>query len=233
MKNILVSKSPLRILERATGERLGPGRMGVLIARAGVGKTACLIHIALQKLMENSKVVHVSIGEGPEKIHAYYQVLLNELLTACNMKEGEDFRQLMESSRVILAYVNKSFELGRLRVQLENLKEALNFSPDVLLVDGLDFTLADAELFKDFATLAGELEAEIWFSALSHRHISEVNKRGVPYPCDKIDDMFSVILHLQPEEGGLYLKLLKDGENESVSGRKVRLNPSTFMIADG
>jgi hypothetical protein len=45
--------------------------------------------------------------------------------------------------------------------------------------------------------------------------------------------MFSVILHLQPEEGGLYLKLLKDQGNDSVSGRKVRLNPSTFMIADG
>ncbi|MFO8090348.1 MAG: hypothetical protein R6U13_10960 [Desulfatiglandaceae bacterium] len=233
MKNILLSRSPLRILERASGESIGPGRMGVLIARAGVGKTACLINIALHKLMENCKVVHVSVGEGPEKIHAYYQVLLNELITACKMKDDDDFRQLVESNRVILAYVNKSFELGRLRVQLENLKEALEFSPDVLLVDGVDFVSAAPEFFKDFATLAGDLKAEAWFSALSHRHISEVNKRGVPYPCDKFDDMFSVILHLQPEEGGLYLKLLKDQENDSVSGRKVRLNPSTFMIADG
>jgi hypothetical protein len=207
--------------------------MGVLIARAGVGKTACLINIALHKLMENCKVVHVSIGEGPEKIHAYYQVLLNELISACKMKENDEFRQLVERNRIILAYVNKSFELTRLRVQLENLKESLEFSPDVLLVDGMDFVSSSSEFFKDFAKLAGELNAEIWFSALSHRHIFEVNERGIPYPCDKVDDMFSVILHLQPEEGGLYLKLLKDQGNDSVSGRKVRLNPSTFMIADG
>jgi KaiC/GvpD/RAD55 family RecA-like ATPase len=206
--------------------------MGVLIARAGVGKTACLINIALHKLMENCKVVHVSIGEGPEKIHAYYQVLLNELINACKMKEDDAFHQLLENNRIILSYVNKSFELARLRAQLENLKEALDFSPDVLLVDGLDFATTDPGLFEDFATLAGEVNAEIWFSALSHRHMAEVNQRGIPYPCDKVDDMFSVILHLQPEEGGLYLKLLKDQENESVSGRKVRLVPSTFMIAD-
>jgi len=233
MKTILLSRSPLRILERASGESLGPGGMGVLIARAGVGKTACLINIALHKLMENFKVVHVSVGEGPEKIHAYYRVLLNELVNACKMKEDDDVQQLLENNRIILSYVNKSFELPRLRAQLDNLKEALNFSPDVLFVDGMDFESTAPAVFKDFETLALELKAEIWFSALSHRHMAEVNERGIPYPCDKVDHMFSVILHLQPEEGGLYLKLLKDGENDSGSGRKVRLDPSTFMIADG
>ncbi|HDR16779.1 MAG TPA: hypothetical protein ENN79_15115 [Desulfobacteraceae bacterium] len=233
MKNILLKGSPLRILDGTSRKSLGLGRMGVLIARAGVGKTACLIHIALHNLMENRKVVHVSIGEGPEKIQAYYQVLLNELMSACKMKEDDDSRQLVEQNRVILAYVNKSFELGRLRAQLENLKEALDFSPDAILVDGFDFASAEPGFFKDFSELAGLLGAEIWFSALSHRHISEVNERGVPYPCHNIDDMFSVILHLLPEAGGLYLRLLKDHENETFTERRVRLDPSTFMIKDG
>jgi len=177
--------------------------------------------------------VHVCVGEGPEKIHAYYRVLLTELMSACSLKEDDDSRQLLERNRVILAYVNQSFELGRLRAQLENLKEALEFAPDVILVDGVDFADADPGFFKDFAALAGELGAEVWFSALSHRHISEVNERGVPYPCHKVDRLFSVILHLQPEAAGLYLRLLKDHENDTVSGCRVRLDPSTFMIADG
>ena len=42
--------SPLRILEKSAQSGLGRGNLGVLMARAGVGKTACLIHIALDKL---------------------------------------------------------------------------------------------------------------------------------------------------------------------------------------
>jgi hypothetical protein len=233
MKNILQSGSPLRILENAAGESLRPGRMGVLIARAGVGKTACLINIALHEIMENRRVVHVCVGEGPEKTHAYYQVMLAELMSACNLKEDDDSRQLVERNRVILSYVNQSFQLERLRAQLNNLRDSLDFSPDVILVDGLDFVAAGRGFFMDFSRLARETEAEVWFSALSHRHISEMNERGIPYPCHEVDDVFSVILHLQPEAEGLYLRLLKDDGNETVSGRRVRLDPSSFMIARG
>ena len=232
MKNILQSANPLKILDKASRNRLSPGAMGVLIARAGVGKTACLINIALHELMENRKVVHVSLEEGPDKISAYYQVLLNDLMRACNLKEDDESRLLVEGNRVILAYVNRSFELTRLRAQLENLREAAGFVPEVILVDGLDFAAGGRALFGDFSILAGELKAEIWFSALSHRHISDVNERGIPYPCHDLDDLFSVIIHLQPEASGLYLRLLKDHDNHTISDVRVRLDPSTFMIAD-
>ena len=230
MKNILRSANPLKILEQTSRKCLGPGAMGVVIARAGVGKTACLINIALHQLMENRKVAHVSLGEGPEKINAYYQVLLKDLMRACDLKE--DAPSLVEGNRVIFAYLNRSFELTRLKVQLENLNEATGFTPDVILVDGLDFTATGRELFEEFSALAGELKSEIWFSALSHRHISEINERGIPYPCHNLDDLFSVILQLQPEASGLYLRLLKDHERATISDVGVRLDPSTFMISD-
>ena len=39
--------SPLRILERCCQEGLGEGELGVVMARAGVGKTAFLVQIGL------------------------------------------------------------------------------------------------------------------------------------------------------------------------------------------
>jgi hypothetical protein len=232
MKNILRSANPLKILEKTSRKKLGSGSMGVLIARAGVGKTACLINIALHELMEDRKVVHVSLEEGPDKIHAYYQVLLNDLMSACNLKEDDASRLSMEGNRVILAYVNKSFDLERLKIQLDNLKEAVGFSPKVILVDGVDFVTVERRFFEDFSALAGQLGVEVWFSALSHRHLNEVNERGIPYPCHDMDDLFSVIIQLKPQASGLYLRLLKDHENDTVSDVSVRLDPSTFLIAD-
>ena len=58
--------SPLKVLEHASRKALGAGNLGVLIARAGVGKTACLIHIAFDKIFRKEKLVHLSLGEGPE-----------------------------------------------------------------------------------------------------------------------------------------------------------------------
>ncbi len=234
MKNKLRDASPLKIMEKASRKNLGAGAMGVLIARAGVGKTACLINMALHELIENRKVVHVSLEEGPEKINAYYRILLNDLIEACNSAEDDDSRLLVEGNRVILAFVNRSFDLGRLRVQLNNLKEAAGFNPEVILVDGVDFVRAGRTFFEEFSFLAREFNVEVWLTALSHRHISEVNERGIPYPCHDLDDLFSVIIHLQPETAGLYLRLLKDHDNESVSDTRVRLTPTAFMdVAEG
>ena len=63
-----ISLSPMKILEKSARKELGPGNLGVFIARAGVGKTACLIHVALEKVFRNEGFIHVSLKETPEKI---------------------------------------------------------------------------------------------------------------------------------------------------------------------
>jgi KaiC/GvpD/RAD55 family RecA-like ATPase len=63
-----ISVSPLKVLEQSSQKGLGPGNLGVLIARAGVGKTACLIHIAFDRIFHGEKLVHVSLEEAPEKV---------------------------------------------------------------------------------------------------------------------------------------------------------------------
>ena len=63
----LMKVSPLKILERSSRRGLGQGNLGVLMAQAGVGKTACLIHIALEKILRQGKrqQIEVTIGRLP------------------------------------------------------------------------------------------------------------------------------------------------------------------------
>ena len=223
------SVSPLKILDKSSHKGLGPGNLGVLIARAGVGKTACLIHISFDKLFRNQKLVHVSLGEGPEKVTSYYNVIYYDLIKALEIPDDFEHRMLIDRNRMILSYLNRSFEIGRLRSNLDNLAKKLEFRPDSLIVDGIDFERAERKLFMDLKKIAEEFEVEIWLSALSHRHITDISDRGIPYPCNKLDDLFNIIIQLQPEQSGIFLKLLKDHENPVTKDARVRLDPNTFL----
>lgn len=228
MKNFM-EVSPLKILEASPGKELGRGNLGVLMSRAGVGKTACLIHIAFDKLFRKEKLVHVSLEDLPEKVSSYYNVIFSDLVIALNLENEQETRTILEGNRMILAYLKQSFEIGRLEENLKNLSKNAAFSPDTLIVDGLDFEKADRGLFESFKEIATQFQVEVWFSALCHRHMTEINERGIPYPCSHVDDLFGIIIQLEPTQSGIFLKLLKDQAGRPKSDVKVRLDPRNFL----
>ena len=225
-----IKVSPLKVLEKSSQKGLGRGNLGVLMARAGVGKTACLIHIAFDKLFRKEKLVHVSLEDVPEKITSYYNVIFYDLVKALNMEDEHEVRMLFERNRMILAYLQQSFEIKRLGENLKNLVEKIDFVPDTLIVDGLDFEKVGRDVFEGFKKIADQFQVEIWFSARTHRHITDVNERGIPYPCHELDDLFNIIIQLQPTQSGIVLKLLKDHDAEVRPDASVRLDPNTFLV---
>jgi hypothetical protein len=231
MKDFL-KVSPLKILEGSTYKELGKGNLGVLMARAGVGKTSCLIHIAFDRLFREEKLVHVSVKDAPEKVTSYYYVILSDLVKVLNMGNEYEVRALIDKNRIILAYLKESFDLNRLRKNLRNLVEEVDFMPDILIVDGIDFAESKRAIFEGFKGIAKEFDLEVWFSALSHRHINEVNKRGIPFPCNNLDDLFSLIIQLDSTQSGVFLKLLKDHDTERMPDAVVRLDPNNFLAME-
>jgi hypothetical protein len=229
--NDFIKVSPLRILDQSFQKGLGRGNLGVLIARAGVGKTACLIHIAYDKLFQKERLVHISLEDPPEKVMSYYDAIFYDLIKALHLPEDYENRILLERNRMILAYLNQSFEIKRLRENIKNLIDKMDFSPDVVIVDGLDFATTPRKIFEGFKTIAVDYQVEIWFSALSHRHITDTNERGIPYPCNNVDDLFSIIIQLQPTQIGIFLKILKDHDNTVLSDASIRLDPNTFLVS--
>jgi hypothetical protein len=222
--------SPLKLLEMSSRKELGRGNLGVLMAGAGVGKTACLIHIAFDKLFRGEKLVHISLEDTPEKVTSYYNVIFYDLVKALDMQNEIENRMLFDRNRMIFAYMNKSFEIRRLKENLKTLVDNIEFLPDSLIVDGLDFENAGRDIFEGFKELASEFNVEIWFSALSHRHITDVNESGIPYPCNRMDDLLSVIIQLQPTQSGVFLKLVKDHGRPVMIDDSVRLDPNTFLV---
>jgi hypothetical protein len=226
----LKSLSLVSILAKSSRLGLGRGNLGALMARAGVGKTACLIHIAIYKLLHHEKLVHISLETPPDKVSSYYNVIFKDLVKTLGMKNEHETKTLMDKNRMILAYLNQSFVLQRLRDYLKDLREKVGFLPDALILDGLDFAKTGREVFQGLKEIAFASQVEIWFSALTHREVSEVNERGIPFPCGQVDDLFSIILLLEPMRSAISLKLLKDHDQEGLAGASILLDPNTFLI---
>ena len=68
LKKELVLKNPLRLMGYETDDILSEGGFGAVLARAGVGKTALLVQLALNNLLQNKNVLHISLDDPVKKV---------------------------------------------------------------------------------------------------------------------------------------------------------------------
>ena len=232
-KENLVANNPLRALGLEK-ENSGSGqRVGLVMARAGLGKTAILVQIAMDSMLRDNKVLHVAIGEGLEKTSTWYMDILNLM----NQEEKiDDFQQVVGEvmqNRMIMTFKENSFSPATLEERMIDLAEQGVFKADCLVVDGFDFTDTDSSAALN--ELKGFMEKNdlkmIWFSAVSHRTDDRVSENGIPAPCHEVDALFDTVLLISPEEEEIRLKTLKCSSACSVdAGKSLALDPATMLI---
>lgn len=228
MGNELIVNNPLRALgleEKAGGTV--QSMMGLVMARAGLGKTAILVQFALDCMLLGNKVLHVSIGEGVEKTRTWYDDILS-LLT-----EGEKIESIPEvmKNRMIMTFKESSFSKALLEERLDDLVQQNIYKPECLIIDGYDFESNDKdslEALRDFMKERGL--KMIWFSAVSHRGDNRVSQDGVPAPCHELDSLFDTVLLINPEGDAMKLDILKCDSCSVDPGSTLMLDPSTMLI---
>lgn len=232
-KEDLVSNNPLRALGLEKEDGADGRRVGLIMARAGLGKTAILVQIAMDSMLRDNKVMHVAIGEGVEKTRTWYDDILGLMNEE---KKIENFQQVVDDvmkNRMIMTFKENSFDAAKLEERMEDLVQQGIFKADCLVVDGFDF--ADANSAAAIDELKGFMEKNdlkmIWFSAVSHRGDERVSANGVPAPCHEIDDAFDTVLLISPEDNGIKLKTLKCSAACAVdAGKSLSLDPATMLI---
>ena len=210
--------------------RLEPGELGVLIARAGAGKTACLTHLAIGYLLREAPVLHVCVDIVPDKVKVWYHELMKNLFSekpGCNVV---DLQHRVEPLRFIMSFLNQTFSPEKLEQSLESLREQAKFAPSLIILDGLDFDRNQRPVFERIRDVARRHSAHVWMSARMHRHISDANERGIPYPVNGMDDLFETVLMLESEGNSIKLKVLKEKENYSPVDSEFLLDPNTFLL---
>src|SRR5215467_6380388 len=166
----LNERNPLRLFEHSIHGGLGPGNIGVVVARHGIGKTAFLVGIALDEAMRGRKVLHVSLDKTVDHIREFYDEIFMDLAHAAHLEDLPSERLEMERNRIIHTYAGKSFTIHKLRHSINFLKEYVSFSPVCVVLEGFDFESAKAEDIEAFQKLAEDFNVELWMSAVRHRH---------------------------------------------------------------
>ncbi len=228
----LIVNNPLRALGLEDKAEKGKiqSMMGLVMARAGLGKTAILVQFALDCMLLGNKVLHVSIGEGIDKTRTWYDDILS-LLT-----DGEKIETIPEimKNRMIMTFKESSFSKEILEERLDDLVQQNIYKPECLIIDGYDFESNDKESLEGLRNFMNDRGLKmIWFSAVSHRNDDRVSLDGIPAPCHEMDGLFETVLLIKPENEEMKLEVLKCDTCSIDPGSSLVLDPNTMLLKKG
>lgn len=226
----LVNQNPLRVVNLRGSNK----QLGLVMARAGLGKTALLVQIALDSILRGNRVIHVSIGETIDKTKAWYDDILQFILREHSISKPHELIEMVARHRMIMTFKEGTFSGPRLEERLNDMILQDIFKPNCLVVDGFDFEGSDRSSIEDVKDLLESMNLQAWFSATSHRDDDRVSPTGVPAPCHEVDDLFDTIILLKPEQDAtVQLEIIRNNGEVPVSSAALNLDPSTMMVKEG
>lgn len=232
LRKELIERSPIRVLEKSIHGGLGTGNLGVFTARKGVGKTACLVHFATDKLLKGEKVLHISFADDPQHIEGWYKQVYNEVASTYKLENAFEIYDEILPLRLLFHFKHKDIKFETIKKDIEQFTENLSFKPTFIIVDGLPIEEIKNGDFEHWQEFAKEFKAEIWFSATLHRHQLSPDDKGIPAPINQFTDYFSVIIMLKPKQDYVDFKLLKDHDSENLEKLRLKLDPRTLLISN-
>lgn len=232
-------RSPMRVFENSMHGGLGRGNVGVVASVPGMGKTPLLVQIALDDLLRDRKVLHISHEHAVDHVRTFYSEVFHDLSVTSQLEEPDAVMLEMERNRMIFSLMTDRDNVpasqrvrdsaSRIADVVKFAKSAAQFSPDVVIVDGFELINGSDEAVKSLSALAKELDAELWISAKTAE--APVGNK-LPAPLDKLAASISVVVFLEGSNDEVRLRLLKDHDNTQLQDLHLRLDMPTMRVVD-
>jgi hypothetical protein len=208
LRTEIYERSPMRIFDASLQGGLAAGELGAVLGSAGVGKSALLVHIALDRIMHDQKVLHVSMRASAEHVRSFYDEIFQGVARMARFKTEDRLAVQVERNRVIHSYLNRAFGVSDLDAALDMLAEVMHFKPNCLLLDGFDGNLADLGGFAKRQSLC------IWVTPMN----------------GATDPAFDTVVTLTPGRASIELQATR-AHGESDGGTMgLELDPTTLLI---
>jgi hypothetical protein len=231
-------RSPMRVFEMSMHGGLGRGNVGIVASAPGMGKTPLLVQIALDDLLRDRKVLHVTHEHTVDHVRTHYTELFHDLCSTTDLSDPDAVMLDIERNRMIFSLMRQdnapvsqrggASPIQRILDVMKFTRQTAQFSPQVIIIEGFDLAATTGEAINELRGLATELEAELWISA---------NTNGVVYgslqaPLDRIASSVDVIVFLEAEKDIVRLRLVKDHENPNIQELHLRLDLPTMRVMD-
>lgn len=230
VKNELVQRSPVRLLEKTIQGGLKAGEMGILSAPRGIGKTSVLVQIALDKLLQDKKIIHISFNQHASHVQNWYRNIFEETARKKQLENERDVADEIIRNRVLMNFNQEGVNSDVIRRSLKSMIVEGGFKADSIIIDGFDFSVAERSRISTFKDFAREAGVSIWYSC-DLSGTPPYDKRGIPVVVKDFEDLIDVVIVLDPKASYTELRVSKEHGNYKTEGI-VRLDPKTLLILE-
>jgi len=229
LKKSLIIRDPLKLLGLDADQTFQNGGCGAVFARAGVGKTALLVQLSINSLLQEKPVLHISLKDPVDKVDLWYKEVFQNITKIHEIKDANRLWDEILPYRFIMTFDRSSFSLDRLMNKVKELRDQEIFSPRLIVIDGFSMGDATAEQLDALRNFAQDNEFTIWFTIRGHRGESQTPAAFSSKFLDQYGAFFDVILQLSPEKDQIQVKPLK---KETANQTDLFLDPSTLLIRE-
>ena len=230
LKNELILKNPLRRMGYESDDILTGGEFGAVMARAGVGKTAFLVQLALNSMLREKNVLHISLNDPVKKVSLWYKEVFNRIASQYAIDQSGQLWDTILPHRFIMTFKVEGFSVPILDERLTDLIEQDIFKPHTMIIDGFPFDRSANLALSDLKNLAVRLGMHVWFTVRTHRH-EEPGPDGTPAQLIQVADLFEVAIQLVPVGKQIQIKAFK-GPGARGDQPDLMLDPGTMLIQD-
>ncbi|MFZ7126785.1 MAG: cytoplasmic protein [Desulfobacterales bacterium] len=227
----LLLRNPLKLVGLEGGETLTTGGFGAVLARAGVGKTAFVVQIALNEMLRGLNILHISLHDPVTKVKLWYEEVFHHLTREDDVKQAHQLWETLLPHRFIMTFQVEGFSVPKLEERLTDLTSQNIFTPDMIIIDGMPFDANIRGELTALKRLAGAFKTHVWFTVRTHRHETP-GASGVPVQLESVADLFEAALQLVPDGKDIHVDALIGGSRENAK-TDLRLDPSTMLVNNG
>jgi hypothetical protein len=229
VKDELIARSPVRTFEKSIGGGLKAGETGLISSPSGIGKTSVLVQIALDYLLRDKKVIHVSFTKHADYVTGWYENIFAEFIKKKHLEGERDVKDEIVRNRVQMNFNQDGQSVDMILRSLRAMIKDGGFAAEALIVDGMDFAHITSDRLAQIKAFAKEVGLTVWYSC-NVSAPDAYDKRGVPNVIAACLDDIDVVIVLEPLADHIKLSVSKDRGAFSPAVEPLKLDPKTLLM---
>ena len=232
LKDSLISRDPLKMIGEQAAGAIENGGFAAILARAGVGKTALMVQLAIHSMLNGRNILHISTENPVDKVNLWYREVFYRLTQSDDTPQTEKLWNQLLYNRFIMTFETESFSVNKLEKRISELMASEIFKPQQIMIDGFNFEDENDNPLDGLKDFARNHQLTFWFTVRTHRD-DPVAPSGIPNSFVPFSGLFDLMLQLHPDKNRVYLKKVPGEKGaEAENNSELYLDPATMLISD-
>jgi hypothetical protein len=232
VKEELIQRSPVRTFMNSIHGGLKSGELGIIASPSGIGKTSVLVQIALDKLLQGGKVIHISFTKHADYILAWYENIFDDFIRKKNLENEQEVKNEIIKNRVLMKFTQGGISSEQILRSLRALIKDGGFNAETLIIDGFDFSETNEAHVSAIRSFAGEMGVSVWYSCNVKGEEPSKGQQSVPPVLKGFANLFDVLILLEPKQDHIAFTVTRDRDTINPEHLALKLDPKTLLILE-